>query len=238
MYAFVVALALAPDTDMDACDAGGFVCRTAYTPPLPPLPRLPPGLPYPPISPPSPPPSPPPSLPSPPPPFPPSTPPLSPPPLNPPGESSPPPPLLPFANLLVTTSAPPQPPGGGAATSDGGFEMSLPIVLTLSGVGGIAILMIVGGYCAVRSIRNSKFNLRKAVAAASAPYDPSSASKCVGLNPVCVHERRQEKHTGAYFPRPSCVKGTPGGAWTYESEVSSRGNRRISAMWGWWCWAS
>jgi hypothetical protein len=57
--------------------------------------------------------------------------------------------------------------------------MSQPIVLTLSAVGCVAVLMLVGGYCAVRYIRNSKINLRNAVAAASAAYDPSSASKCV-----------------------------------------------------------
>ena len=37
------------------------------------------------------------------------------------------------------------------------------------------------------------------------------------------------------FFRPSCVQKT---RLTNESEVSSPSNRRISAMCGWWCWAS
>ena len=34
----------------------------------------------------------------------------------------------------------------------------------------------------------------------------------------------KETHTRAYFLRPSCV-GKPRGGWTYDSEVSSRGDR-------------
>ena len=48
--------------------------------------------------------------------------------------------------------------------------------------------------------------------------------------PVCS-VRRQGKHT-----RTACK--SPGRGLTNESEVSSHGNRRISAMCGWWCWAS
>jgi hypothetical protein len=137
------------------------------------VPLLPPGLPYPPTQPPSPPPSPPPPPPSPP----------SPPPprARPPrGSHEPPPPPPPsraFANLLVSKAPPPPPLATGAARA--GFEMSLPIILTLTAVAALAALMLIGGYCAVASIRNSKLNLRKAVAAATSSYDPASASKCV-----------------------------------------------------------
>ena len=53
-----------------------------------------------------------------------------------------------------------------------------------------------------------------------------------------VYERRQKISTQppvCTFFRPSCVQKT---RLTNESEVSSPSNRRISAMCGWWCWAS
>ena len=53
----------------------------------------------------------------------------------------------------------------------------------------------------------------------------------------CVYERRQERHTCAYSLSAVLRAMIPQGL-TNDSEVSSHGNRRISAMCGWWCWAS
>ena len=56
---------------------------------------------------------------------------------------------------------------------------------------------------------------------------------------VCMRHVR-EVHTRAYSLRPSWVQKNRGraGVERYESEVSSRSIRRISATCGWWCWTS
>ena len=88
------------------------------------------------------------------------------------------------------------------------------------------------------------------VRAANTPFPPR-VSICLGARcraVVSMGQRRsipgpsgvsditsRKAHTARTFFQPSSVKNQ---GLTNDSEVSSHGNRRISAMCGWWCWAS
>ena len=70
------------------------------------------------------------------------------------------------------------------------------------------------------------------VAVRSPDGDPAFV---IHMGTRCVCETSRKAHPRV-LPLSSCVQKTPGGL-TNESQVSFHGNRRISAMRGWWCWA-
>ena len=68
--------------------------------------------------------------------------------------------------------------------------------------------------------------------------EPCDKGVCGGLPctyEACMRDVKKSTPARTSFGLPACK---PPGGLTNDSEVSSCGNRRISAMCGWWCWAS